>query len=387
MIARIIIPLIIAIVALDLYYDLLWLRRHRFYRWWGRLLWWTPGIIMIIWGVWIAMQPGFVPDNIAIENWYLLALGLVALPKAVAALCSLLGKALRRTFHSKKRWGLYLAIPACAFVWYAVVYGATLGISNLNIKHIEIEIDSLPDAFDGYRIVHFSDAHLGSFNDWRRKLLVRDIDSINAQKPDLIVFTGDLQNAKPAELPQFSREMSRLKATDGVMAVLGNHDYSWYTREDSATEARWRQQTIDLQRRWGWRVLLNENTVVRRGQDAIVVAGEQNMLKPDSADYKMTMRGIDSHAAVIFLQHNPTAWRKYILKDPRNKLTLSGHTHGGQVRLLGFEPTTLAYKENYGLFREGSQWLYVSSGIGALIPFRFGLPAEIAVITLRKQKS
>ncbi len=387
MIARIIIPLIIVIVALDLYYDLLWLRRHRFYRWRGRMLWWSPSIIMIVWGAWIALQPAFVPDDISIVNWYLFFLGMVALPKAVAALCSLMGKGIRRVFHSKRRWGLYLATPSCLLVWCGVVYGATAGISGLSVKHIDLEYDDLPDSFDGYRILQFSDAHLGSFNDWRRGFLARDVDSINAQKADLIVFTGDIQNIKPTEMTAFTKEMSSLSAPDGVISILGNHDYSWYTREEAQTEARWRRQTINQQRVWGWQVLLNEHVTLKRGQDSLVVAGEQNLIKPDSADLGKTLRGVGAEAFVVFLQHNPTAWRKYILHDRRNKLTLSGHTHGGQVSLLGFQPASLAYSECYGLFSEGRQRLYVSSGIGALMPFRLGMPPEIVVITLHKRKS
>ncbi len=387
MIARIIIPLVLIIVLVDLHYDFHWLRRWCRRRLWLRLHWWLPAAVLIVWGVWLSLSQGFIPDNISIVNGYLFCLGMVVLPKAVVALCLMLGQAVRKFTSCRWRWDRWLAAACCIFVWYAIIYGSTAGISSLEVRHVDLSFDNLPEKYDGYRIVHFSDAHLGSFNDWRRSLLTADIDSINAQHPDLIIFTGDVQNTKPAELTDFSREMSRLRAADGVISVLGNHDYSYYTREDSLTEARWRQLTIDLQRQWGWRVLRNEHATLRRGQDSLVVMGEENMKNPNLADYAKASEGIGAEAFVIFLQHNPKGWRERVVGDTRCALSLSGHTHGGQVSLFGFDLTGLAYRENRGLYQEGSQWLNVSAGIGALIPFRFGIPPEITVINLHKRKS
>jgi predicted MPP superfamily phosphohydrolase len=83
------------------------------------------------------------------------------------------------------------------------------------------------------------------------------------------------------------------------------------------------------------------------------------------------------------LQHDPTCWREKILPECNAQLTLSGHTHGGQIELLGWSPVAMKYHEWGGLYKEGSRALYVSTGLGALIPFRLGLPGEIVVITLR----
>ena len=104
-------------------------------------------------------------------------------------------------------------------------------------------------------------------------------------------------------------------------------------------------------------------------------------------DVAKALRGVRPDDCVILLQHDPGNWRLETNSDPRVKLTLSGHTHGGQVSLFGFRPTELRFPENHGLYREGDHQLYVTCGIGGLIPFRFGVSPEIAVITLRRMKN
>ena len=98
------------------------------------------------------------------------------------------------------------------------------------------------------------------------------------------------------------------------------------------------------------------------------------------------MQGVGAHAFAIILQHNPKAWEKYIVNDSRSRLTLCGHTHGGQLSLFGLRPTQIEYRQDYGLYQKGKQYLFISSGLGGLIPFRLGISPEIAVITLHKTK-
>ena len=107
---------------------------------------------------------------------------------------------------------------------------------------------------------------------------------------------------------------------------------------------------------------------------------------PRKGDVKKTMEGVDKSAFVLMLQHDPTAWRQKILPECHAQLTLSGHTHGGQVSLFGWSPASLTYEEWGGLYQEGSRALYVSTGLGSLIPFRLNLPGEIVVITLKVKK-
>ena len=148
------------------------------------------------------------------------------------------------------------------------------------------------------------------------------------------------------------------------------------------------RQMKKYQRQMGWDLLLNEHRVIRRGGDSIVIAGEENDGRPpfpSRANLKKTLAGISPSAYVVLLQHDPSAWRRSILPQSDVQLTLSGHTHGGQVCLLGLRPTRFAYPEDKGLYTENGRSLFVSSGIGGLVPFRFGVPPEVVVITLRRK--
>lgn len=265
-------------------------------------------------------------------------------------------------------------------------YGLSIGVRQFRVVRLELWFDDLPQEFDGYRIVLFSDAHVGSFDRFRHKLLKRDIDSINAQKGDLIVFAGDLQNTQPSDLNGHTDVLSSLTAPDGVVSVLGNHDYSRYTGYSAYAKMRNEQQTIRRELSFGWILLRNQHIVLRRGNDSIVVAGEENGGKPKRDDLKKTLSGISSNAFTILIQHDPTVWDKDILPHSNVRLTLAGHTHGGQISFFGFRPTELIYPEDYGLYEKNGRYLYVSGGIGGVVPFRLGIKPEINVITLHRKQ-
>lgn len=388
MIARIIIPILLAIVLPDLYIDVHYLRGRFRRRWWLRLLWWLPTAAMVAYSVAIASTRNFVPDEIMFVNVYFMLVGLVVLPKAFFAIFSSVGLLLCRLTHRRRNWGNLLWLPFALGAVYVIMYGFVVGFGKLDIKHIDIYSRDLPESFDGYRIVHISDAHVGSFGYDNRALLQRDVDSILAQKADIVAFTGDIQNMKPTEIFPVGELLSKIKAKDGVYSVLGNHDYGVYV--DATEKERWANtlETVAQQKRAGWQVLRNEHRVIRRGSDSIVIAGTENGGKkpnPELADIGKSLQGVDKGTFVIMLQHDPMVWRKKIVPDGRAQLTLSGHTHAGQVSLFGMRPTMLTANEDYGLYRQGNQQLYVTSGIGGLLAMRFGASAEIAVITLHRK--
>lgn len=387
MIARIFIPIILAIVLPDLYFDLHYLRRSSWRIWWKRLLWWLPSIGLLGYTVALASIRNFAPDDLFWLNLYLFLVGLIVTPKAIFAFCSGLGLLYCRLTHTRNNWGNLVAPPLCLFSLYILIYGSTLGFRKLEVRHIDIYSRELPKAFDGYRIAQFTDAHVGTLTGNRYKMLTRVIDSLNAQNADAIVFTGDLQNMQPSELYPVQDLLKSLHAKDGVFSVLGNHDYSQYIKADPAVKAANEREVISRERQFGWTVLLNEHHTIRRGKDSLVIAGEENdglPPFPDRGDINKTLEGISPSAYVVMLQHDPSAWRRSILPKSQVQLTLSGHTHGGQIQLFGLRPTMLTSKEDYGLYLDGNRALYVSAGISGLIPFRFGIPGEIAVITLHK---
>lgn len=387
MITRILIPVLLIIILSDLYIDRRMLRRRTRYLWWQRLLWWLPGILMCAYSLLVALSRDFAPSSITVLNIYLLLLGVVVLPKFVFALCSLLGWGHCRFHHTKNNWGNLIGLLLGVVIIFIVVYGSTFGFRKLVVRHVVYRSADLPEAFNGYKIVQFSDAHVGTYGDGSTALLAKFVDSINAQKPDVILFTGDLQNMQPKELYPVMPILSSLEAKDGVFSVLGNHDYSDYIKADAAVKVANERELVSRERQFGWTLLLNENKVIRRGNDSIVIAGMENDGRPpfpQKGDLKKTLAGVGKSAFVIMLEHDPTAWRRKILPESNAQLTLSGHTHAMQFSIFGFSPASFVYDEWGGMYYEGKRALNVSVGMGGFIPFRFGASNEIVVITLER---
>lgn len=384
MIARILIFIILAIVLPDLYFDQHYWKRRIHYPIWGRLLWWLPGLGMLVYTIALASIRNFVPDDLTSINVYLLIVGLWVVPKALFALCSAVGLLWCRIRHSHTNWGNAVALVLTVYTWFVVIYGSTVGNTRLKVKHLDLYFNDLPSQFDGYRICAFSDAHVGTFTGRRLRLLKRDLDSINAQKADLICFLGDLQNIQPAEIYPVQSLLSSLHAKDGVVSVLGNHGYSEYIHDDPAVEVANERELVSRETQMGWKLLLNDHFVLRRGTDSLVIAGEENYAKPKRSDLQKTLQGVEGHPFIVMLQHNPAAWTEELLPSHRVQLTLSGHTHGGQMSIFGLRPTHLMERHDLGLYQKDDAMLYVSAGIGGLIAFRFNMPAEVVVFTLHR---
>ena len=388
MIARIFFIIIILIILPDLYIDAHYLRHRKRYNWWKRLLWWLPAIAMIAYTLKLTFEKDFVPTNMTVINTYLFLLGIIVAPKILFMIFSFIGWRFCKWRHKHFNAGNIIGILCGIITICLLIYGSTAGIRNLEVTHIDYYSDKLPESFDGYRIVQFTDVHAGSFTGNSVKILESFMDSINAQDGDLIVFTGDLQNKQPSELYQLKDILGRLKARDGVYSILGNHDYSEYITADDDTKRRNEEEHVRMHKEFGWKILLNENDKIYRGSDSIVIAGSENDGRPpfpEKADYTKTMNGVKDDAFVVMLQHDPTAWQRNILPETNAAITLSGHTHGGQFRVLGWSPAAVAYDQWGGFYQKGDRAIYVSTGLGGVIPFRIGVDPEIAVITLHKK--
>jgi len=395
MIARILIPIVVFTIL-----PYWWI--YRLYaklrlKGWKRLAYWLLPLLVIGYSTYLTLEPNFLPEQpVLIDIWFVM-MAFLAVPQFVFTFCSAVGWACRRLRHGSRNWGKLVGLVLAVVAFFSFIYGFTWGFRKMEVKRFTVYVPDLPKAFDGYRIVHFSDIHLGSYYGWRGNLPQRDIDSINAQHADLICFTGDIQNVMPSELTPYKSLLSSLKARDGVMSVLGNHDYSWYVGTDDEQEKRRIEQAVQrFERSLGWRLLMNEHVVLHRGGDSIYVAGTENYDKPKRTQVARSLYGIRPGHFVLMLQHIPTQWRemwpstineKHGSKDSvlvAPQLTLSGHTHAGQIRVLGLRPSLFA-PFDYGLYeREGCQ-LYTTSGLGGTVPIRIGATAEIAVITLRRK--
>lgn len=270
-----------------------------------------------------------------------------------------------------------------------VLTGVYWGSRHFIVRHHVIFYDNLPEQFDGYRILQFTDLHSGTFRTSRDGDIEDLVELINEQQCDAVVFTGDIINRESCELAGLRPVLSRIKAPDGVYSVLGNHDYGTYAGFDEAQQKNDQEKLLLYQKGFGWTPLMNDHVKLYRGKQSIVIAGIENYGKPpfpQKGDLSKALKGLKKSDFIVLLSHDPSFWRMKVL-DTSVQLTLSGHTHGGQFKLWGWSPASWKYDEWTGIYTEGNHVLNVSDGIGGLIgPFRFGAWPEISVIELRKIK-
>lgn len=391
MIARAPYLFLLLIILPDLYLDLhYW--RHK-YSAGQRFIRWLPTIGMVAYTIYLTYEKNFIPDNPNILYIYLLLLGLIAIPKLVYMLCSVTGLTFSKLLHRKtakhpaKNYGNLIGLICVPVIWYIVLYGSFIGFNKVEVNRHTYSSPALPKAFDGYKIVLFSDAHVGSYTAWNEHVLKQAIDSINAQHPDIIVYTGDIQNTQPQDIYRHMDVLSSLKAKDGIYSILGNHDYGDYICGNTAKKVANMRETMSLEKQMGWTLLMNEHRYIDRGKSHIIIAGMENdgdgIHFPQNGDIKKTLKGIDDDDFILMLEHDPSSWRRKIIPDGRAQLTLSGHTHKMQFALFGWCPMSITGKEVSGWYTNGTQALFVSAGLGGLIPFRFGATGEIVVITLK----
>lgn len=383
MIAKIAIPIIIAIVLGALYFDRYYCRK---WQWWKRLLVWLLPLTSVAFTIWMARQPDYFPDDFRVQNAYLHVLCFYVVPVFLVAFCGTMGLLLK-----KRRKGEHIGWSIALLIVLVYAYGTFVGFNKLEVKHLVLTFDDLPEQFDGYRIVQFSDAHVGTLVGARADILRRAVDSINALRADAVVFTGDLQNKQPSEVEPHLQLLSSIRARDGVFSVLGNHDYCVYIRDDDPfLHSAQMGRIADVHQKMGWKLLTNSRQRLRRDSASLVIAGMENDGQgdrfPKLGNINSTLYGVSRNEFVVLLEHDPTAWRRLILPHCHAQLTLSGHTHGGQFELFGWSPASFIYREYEGLYRVGNRQLYVSRGIGGVVPFRFGAAGEIVEITLKRAK-
>lgn len=242
-----------------------------------------------------------------------------------------------------------------------------------DVVDLEVPVQGLPATFDGYRIAHLTDVHVGPL--LRRPFLEDLVARTNALGCDVVAITGDLVDGSVDELRGVVDVLADLRAPDGVFACTGNHEY--YMGADG-----W----VAHLRTLGVRTLRNERVALARGAEAIDLAGIDD---PTGAgfpghgpDLERALAGRDPTWPVVLLAHQPKQ-----VRDAQRlgvALQLSGHTHGGQIAPFGWL-VRLVQPAVAGLHRFGTTWLYVNRGAGTWgPPMRLANPAEIARITLRR---
>jgi predicted MPP superfamily phosphohydrolase len=286
--------------------------------------------------------------------------------------------------------------------WAGIIAGTGLfailvwGFGNkyrYQVKKIKLKFDNLPPAFAGLKIVHISDIHSGSLKNV--PAVIKGVQLIMKEEPDLILFTGDLVNNTADEMNDYIDVFDKLKAPLGVYSTLGNHDYGdyvhWRSPEDKAANL---ERLKQVHHSMGWRLLMNEHIVLEREGDKIAVMGIENWSAkarfPKYGVLKKAHEGAKELPFKILMSHDPSHWKAEVLKDyPDIDLMLAGHTHGMQfgleMPLLKFKwsPVQYVYKEWAGLYEMNNQRLYVNRGFGFLgYPGRSGILPEITVLEL-----
>ena len=274
-----------------------------------------------------------------------------------------------------------------------LVYGIVEGAYRYQVRHMVVKIKHLPASFDGFRIVHISDFHIGSL--WRYDRVKEGVRLMNAQKADVVFFTGDFVNGRADEMTPFLPILKHIKAPLGVFCILGNHDYGSHNFFMSvADKARQGAAIQKIPGLLGWTLLRNQHQFLRRGADSVAVLGVENWgdsrLNGRKGDLAQAHAGSEGAAVKLLLSHDPLHWEQQITRDFKDiNFTFSGHTHGMQIGIDGptcrWSPIQYIYAHWAGLYQTGTQYLNVNRGFGVgLYPGRLGIWPEISVIELKK---
>jgi predicted MPP superfamily phosphohydrolase len=250
-----------------------------------------------------------------------------------------------------------------------------VGSRRLEVRRLVAALPGLPPALDGLVIAQLSDLHVGPHTSGL--FLARVRDAVREAAPDLIAVTGDLVDDFPGDVRHYAAGLGSLAAPLGVYAIPGNHEV--YT---GWRELRPRLEALPLQ------LLVNRSVAVRRNGGAFWVAGTGDPAGGSGAevapDIERSLEGVPRGSFVLALAHNPALWPA--LADRGVALTLSGHTHWGQLAFprLNWCLASPFLELAMGSHRRGDSLLYIHPGTGYWgIPFRLGHSAQVAIITLR----
>lgn len=395
-IVSLILPLVILpAVYIFFRYSKSWTRRLPL-----RLLTFLPSVLLLGYFFVVFSTDDMMASHQARVGTFAIVFFSVTAPAMLFTILDLLGC---WTHGTARRVVRIVALTVALTAFLILGFGYVEGRHHYRVHEQTFTFENLPKEFDGYRIAQFSDLHIGTFADGNRDDVEEIVRLINAQHCNAILFCGDLVNFESHELDGYDSLLSSLHAPDGVFAVAGNHDYPTYIRRRDFDRKADRARLCKLEREFGWKLLLNENVVLRRGKDSLAFIGVENDGNPPfpslgdlpkaTKGLKNVMRnkkregvGQENHTFSVLMSHDPTHWHRRVVPDTRIDLTLSGHTHAGQFKVLGWSPVEYVYKEWSGSYTDGAQLLNVSEGIGQILfPFRFGAWPEVNVITLRRR--
>ncbi|OQY26378.1 MAG: hypothetical protein B6244_13755 [Candidatus Cloacimonetes bacterium 4572_55] len=276
------------------------------------------------------------------------------------------------------------AVSGCAIAYYATHIEPTW----LQVKKVKISIPGLPKRFDGFKIVQLSDFHYQHGKTLPLHYLQKIVDIVTDIQPDMLALTGDFLNNLENVAQDMGFLASYLKKIDapfGKYAVLGNHDYAFYSRGFHPTPDNAMGEMVSIMKKAGVTVLRNQFKKIEIESDFIQLVGVDDM-DAGFFDAHAAMNGVNPNKNVIVLSHNPDSishfWRRY-----RVDLMLCGHTHGSQVKIpfLRVPRSVRQWWRNRGLHYEEGIFMYVNKGVGwGRIKIRLNARPEITKIVLKR---
>lgn len=296
------------------------------------------------------------------------------------------------SMQGRRQFLSYAGAVAAAVPFFAILHGITKGKYNFKVHNVTLRFPDLPSAFHGFTIAQISDVHAGSFDS--RESVTKGVEMLNAQKPDMIVFTGDLVNNMASEMEEWIDVFKKLDAPFGKFSVFGNHDYGDYIKWESpsAKEANLRR-LAEIHQEMGFRLMRNENYAIEKSGERFSLVGIENWGLPPFPQYgnlTKALQGTEPDSFKVLLSHDPSHFDAEVIhKKELINLTLSGHTHGMQfgIEIPGFRwsPVKYRYPRWAGLYEVEQRYLYVNRGFGFLgFPGRVGIWPEITIIRLEK---
>ena len=279
------------------------------------------------------------------------------------------------------------AIPALT-----MSYGILSGAYDYRVRRKTVYLKNLPASFDGIRIAQLSDIHSGSF--FNKTAVQGGVDLLLSEKPDLVLFTGDLVNDRADEMKEYQPIFTKVKAPLGVYSTLGNHDYGDYTNWGTAEAKRKNlQNLIQTHRQMGWDILMNEHRILEQGGDKLAILGIENWGTggfPKHGRLDQAHQGTEEAAVKLLLSHDPSHWDAQVRQQfPDIDIMFAGHTHGMQFGIeigdFKWSPVQYRYKQWAGLYQQQDQYLYVNRGFGFLVfPGRIGILPEVTIMELKR---
>jgi len=253
--------------------------------------------------------------------------------------------------------------------WSKVAKGAMDEATSLSLERVEIRLKRLPRSLDGFKIIHLSDTHHSPFTTLEH--IKRAVKIANRLRPDMFILTGDYVSHEREYIAPVAAVLGKLKAKYGVYACLGNHDH--WTDADLVTH---------LFRGEGIKMLLNEGLRFEARGASFWLAGVDDYMV-GKTDVPAALRGSFPDEMKLLLAHNPIIFREATRSGV--DLTLSGHTHGGQIKFRDEEKRILPTRKlTAGLYQRKSSQIYITRGIGTVVvPMRLRCPPEISFLELR----